>query len=133
MTLWRSGPAPALGAWLLAGLIGWVWSVPFGLLLWLVAVVLGKLVPELALMPMAAALFLLFAPAFSWVGLLIALPMAVGAARRGLFGPGSAALIGTVAGGLAAWALGGTSEVVTAVFGVITLLIVRAVLTRAVR
>ena len=133
MTLWRSGPAPAPRDWLLAGLIGWFWSVPFGLALWLVAVVLGNLLPELALVPMAGALFLLFAPAFSWIGLVIALPMAVGAARQGRFGPGSAALIGAVAGGLAAWVLGGTNAAVTAAFGAITLLIIRATLTLAAR
>lgn len=133
MSVWRSGPAPAPRDWLLASLVGWFWSVPFGLALWLVAVVLGNLLPEMALLPMAGALFLLFAPAFSWVGLLIALPMAVGAARRGWFGPGSAVVIGAVAGGLAAWALGGTNALVTAVFGAVTLLIIRATLTLAAR
>lgn len=131
MSLWRSDIAPAPRAWALAGLIGWFWSVPLGLALWLIAVVLGQIQAELALLPMAGALVMLFAPAFSWVGLLIALPMAVGAARRGLFGPASALVIGALAGALAAWAIGGTSALLTAPFGAMTLAVLRATLLRA--
>jgi hypothetical protein len=133
MTPWRSGPAPGWRQWLLAGLVGWLWSVPVGLALWLVAAGVGRISAEAALIPMAAALFLIFAPAFSWVGLAIAAPMALGAARQGRFGPASAALIGAVAGALAAWVLGGTSPLLLALFGAVTLLLIRATLTIAAR
>lgn len=130
MTLWQSGPAPTLGGWIMAGIVGWLWSVPVGLGLWGLAALLGKVSAEAALVPMGAALFLIFAPAFSWVGLVIALPMALGAARRGLFGPASAALIGALAGALAAWVIGGTNAALTAPFGAITLLIVQGIMAR---
>ena len=128
MTLWRSGAAPDWRDWAFAGMIGWFWSVPVGLVLWGVAVAVGQMSAEAALIPMAASLFLLFAPAFSWLGLVLALPVAVAAARRGLFGPASAALIGATAGGMAAGILGGTDARVVAAFGAVTLVLIWAAL-----
>lgn len=127
MTLWRSGPAPSPQGWLLAALIGWGWSVPVGLVCWLAASAIGAVDSDLALALLGPALFLTFAPVYSWIGLLLALPAAVLAARRGLFGPASAVLIGLLAGAAGARLLGGTSEVLTAPFGAVTLLIVWAV------
>ncbi|SIT02605.1 hypothetical protein SAMN05421774_104182 [Gemmobacter megaterium] len=131
MMLWRSGPATRLPGWAVAALIGWLWSVPVGLLLWLASTLVGALDTGIALGLMGAALAGVFAPAYSWVGLVIALPVAVLADRRGWFGPVSALVIGAGAGVVAAAFLGGTSAALTAVFGAITLLIVRRALRLA--
>lgn len=74
----------------------------------------------------ANALF--FSPLFSWIGWLIALPMVALALQRGWFGWGPAAGIGAAAGAMA----GAVADTEIALpFGLIAVLILRAVLGRA--
>jgi hypothetical protein len=82
---------------------------------------------EAALVPWAISYALLFSPAFSWLGWLLALPPAALALWRGWFGWISAGLIGAGAGALAG-ALVDTELALP--FGVVGLVALRAVLGR---
>jgi hypothetical protein len=121
---------PDLRDWTIAALVGWFWSVPLGLLAWLGAVALGPVASEAALWMIGGALALVFAPAFSWVGLVIAMPLAILAARHGRLGVASALGIGALAGTLSGAILGGMSILFTAGFGTIAMGAVLATLVR---
>jgi hypothetical protein len=82
---------------------------------------------EAALVPWAISYALLFSPAFSWVGWILALPPVTLALWRGWFGWISAGLIGAGAGALAG-ALVDTELALP--FGVVGLVALRAVLGR---
>jgi hypothetical protein len=129
----RSDLAPPLRDWAVAAGIGWVWSVPVGLVLWVGASLLKGVASDAALYVMGAALALVFAPAFSWVGLALALPAAFVAARQGWLGLPGAVAIGALSGAVAASILGGTSAIFTAGFGAITLAIMWGALRRMAR
>jgi hypothetical protein len=82
---------------------------------------------EAALVPWAISYALLFSPAFSWTGWLLALPPVALALWRGWFGWGSAGLIGAGAGALA----GAMVDTELALpFAIVSLLALRALMGR---
>lgn len=128
MTWLRGGPTPGWQRWLVAGAIGWLWSVPVGLALMLLALALKSALPAQAGLVMLFGAAGLFAPVYSWTGLLPALGLAFVLDRRGWFGWLPAAGTGLVCGWIAAEVIGGTSGWLTGGFGVISLLALRAAL-----
>ena len=114
----------------LLGAVGLLWLAPvaLGLAGLLLTLSVNRLAgAEAALVPWTISHALLFSPAFSWIGWLLALPAVALALWRGWFGWGSAGLIGVGAGGLAG-ALVDTELALP--FAVASLLALRAVLWR---
>lgn len=123
--LWRSPlPAPAWQA--LAAAAGVVWALPaaIGAALLGLAWLLGD-AGGLGLW--AIGLALMFSPALSWAGWVLALPAAGWLAGRGRFGWGQAALVGIVAGAIAGKLV---DSGLALPFGLVSLLAFRAVLAR---
>lgn len=111
-------------------MVGTLWLLPMalGLAGLVLTLSVNRLAgAEAALAPWAISYALLFSPAFSWVGWLLALPPVALALWRGWFGWVSAGLIGAGAGALAG-ALMDTE--LAPPFAIASLLALRAVLGR---
>lgn len=70
---------------------------------------------------------LFFSPILSWVGLLVALPLAAVLMARGVAGWGSFAVLGLIVGGVAGAALGDGYLFIAPLFGVLAAVTFRAI------
>ncbi|MFN4157520.1 MAG: hypothetical protein ACK4GO_03820 [Gemmobacter sp.] len=126
-TLLHSPPTPGAGRLLVTAALVWAAPAALGLCLMTGALLLGRLQPDLALPLWAIAAALLFSPLLSWIGWVLALPAVWLLLDRGRFGWLPAALIGLLAGAIAAAIT--DSELATG-FGLVSLLALRALLPR---
>ena len=103
----------------------WIAPVGLGLTGLVLAVAVGRLWAEPALVLWFVASGLIFSPLYSWIGWLVALPPVMLALLQGWFGWAVAIAIGA-GSGLAAGALADTEAALP--FGIAALLVLRAVL-----
>jgi len=105
----------------------WIAPVGLGLIGLALAVPAGRLWAESSLELWFIASALIFSPLYSWIGWLIALPSVMLALWQGWFGWATALLIGA-GSGLVAGTLADTE--ISLPFGIVALLVLRAVLGR---
>ena len=86
---------------------------------------------DLALAAMAIGTAFVFSPLYSWIGLVIALPMVVGLMSQGRFGWAMALAAGLAAGVLATPLVGGLGPLVAPMMGAAMLSVLHAVLRAA--
>ncbi len=128
MSFWRSARdgrrATAPRDWIAVSLVTWIAPIPLGLIMLGVPVMLMWLLESLSLAtPSAVSLtfglgwIVLFAPALSWLGLVLALPAIWLILRNGWGGWGSFAMGGLAIGWVAAGLLDGMHAVAPMAFG----------------
>lgn len=129
MNMFRTHPQTPLpiASVLFSCFLLWIAPVGLGLIGFLLAIAVGRLWAEPALVLWFVASGLIFSPLYSWIGWLIALTPVLLALRLGWFGWTVAVAIGA-GSGLAAGALADTEAALP--FGIAALLVLRAVLGR---
>ncbi|MFN3954432.1 MAG: hypothetical protein ACK4LQ_08250 [Pararhodobacter sp.] len=140
MAAWRSPRAarPGWKGWVLSSLAVWLAPLPLGLGVLVLAYGLGVLLSLDDMLDAAhplvvvhvAGYLLFFSPLMSWLGLLLALPLAWFLVRRGWGGWASFAVLGLAAGTLAGALLPNFAPAVASAFGLLAALAFRWILFR---
>ncbi|WP_114967137.1 hypothetical protein [Alkalilacustris brevis] len=109
--------------WIVALLSAWLAPVALGAVVILLHLIVSTAAAETA-MPLVRmssyflATGLIISPAFTWIGLGMALPLLLGLQATGWFGLLPSMAVGATTGALAAWFMGGVGSVVGPAFGV---------------
>lgn len=109
--------------WVLALLCAWLAPVAVGALVIGLHLLVSTAAAE-ASMPLVRmssyflATGLIISPAFTWIGLVMALPLLLGLQASGFFGLLPSIIVGAATGTVAAWLMGGVGSAVGPAFGI---------------
>ena len=140
MTAWRSAPGRerklTFADWAIASVAVWLGALPLGAALvalsMAISAVLDLGAPDEGahplILPFVIGYILFFSPMFSWIGLLLALPLVWLLLRKGAGGWSSFALLGAVAGTAAGLMIPGFVTLLAAIHGTLAALAFRWIL-----